>query len=103
MDKKKELETTQQLVKRLLIKYPLARGCDPYLYIRVVKELNPSACNMNFADVMFHLKELGLPCFETVRRTRAGIQANNPELKPPEEVQDYRAKNEEIFREFYGR
>lgn len=102
MDKKEELKHTKALVKKLLIKYPMARDSDSYLYIRVCKELNPEVCNMDFANVMLHLKELGLPCFETVRRSRAYLQSHNPELKGSEKVQDYRTLNEEIYREFYG-
>ena len=100
MDKEKELEKTNKIVKEILEEYPLARGCDPYLYVTVMTILNPDSCNMNFVDVMLNLKELGLPCFETVRRTRAKIQADNPELKPSKEIQDFRDKNEEIFREY---
>ena len=53
-------------------------------------------------DVMLNLKELGLPCFETVRRTRAKIQAENPELKPSKEIQDFRAELEEEFRDYFS-
>ena len=84
MGKKEELETTEKLVKRILIEYPMARSSDSYLYIRVVKALCPEALNKPFSEVMFNLKELGLPCFETVRRSRQKIQNENPILKANE-------------------
>lgn len=100
MDKRKELKNTTELVKVILRDYPMARDSDNYLYIRVMKELNPDTCNMPFAQVMLNLKELGLPCYETVRRSRAKIQSEHPELKGTKRVQEVREENEEIFREY---
>ena len=102
MSKKEELKNTQTLVKDLLTKYPMARDSDAYLYVRVVKELNPSVLDRKFSEVMLNLKDMGLPCFETVRRSRADIQSKNPELKGSDRVQDFRTMNEEIYREFFG-
>lgn len=100
MGKKKELEMTSRLVKKLLTENPKTRDCDPYLYFEVVHMLNPEANNKRFGEVMLNLEELGLPCFETVRRTRAKLQADFPDLRPTPAVQDFRSHNEEVFREF---
>lgn len=100
MDKEKELKNTAKLVKDILEYYPIARDSDDYLYIRVAKELNPTVLNRPFAEVMANLKELGLPCFETVRRCRQKIQADNEDLKGSEKTRSHRAINEEIFKEF---
>ena len=102
MEKKKELERTSKLVKQILVDNPKARACDPYLYIKVVERLNPDAKDKRFAEVMLNLEKLGLPCFETVRRTRADIQSKNPDLKPDKEIQDYRAELETEFRDYFG-
>lgn len=102
MGKQEELKQTQTLVKDILTKYPMARDSDAYLYIRVVKVLNPNALDDKFYNVMLNLKELGLPCFETVRRSRAKLQSTYPELKGSEKVQDFRTMNEEIYREFFS-
>ena len=102
MEKKKELERTSKLVKKILIENPKARGCDPYLYVKVMEKLNPEAKNKRFAEVMLNLKELGLPCFETVRRTRADIRSKNPDLKPDKEIQDFRTELEEEFRDYFS-
>lgn len=100
MGKREEISNTQILVKRLLTECPETRNSDMILYIKVVEKLN-SACNsMAFESVLRNLKELGLPCFETVRRTRAKIQSEYPELKGCKAVQEGRAENEEIFEEY---
>lgn len=100
---KEELKKTRKLVKKILTDYPLARNSDKYLYVRVMQELNPKTCDMPFVEVMLNMKELGLPLYSTVSRTRRDIQAKNPELKGTKKVQETRAELEEEFREYFGR
>lgn len=100
MDKNKELNQTQTIVKDILMKYPKARESDMYLYFKVVNFLNPQAINRPFGDVILTLAELGLPCFETVRRTRQKLQAENPSLKSSGMIQSLRSVNEEIYKEY---
>ena len=100
MDREKELNQTLVMVKDILTHYPMARDSDMYLYLRIVKRVNPSAAGMKFEDVILNLNDLGLPCFETVRRTRQKVQAENPGLKGSEKVRSLRSINEEIHKEF---
>lgn len=100
MDKEKELKETAKLVKVILENYPIARDSDQYLYLRVAKSLNPDSLERPFVEVMANLKELGLPCFETVRRCRQKVQEENPRLKGTQKVRSYRSINEEVFKEF---
>ena len=100
MGKADELKNTTKLVKYLLETEPKTRDSDNYLYVRVVNKIYPQAISMPFINVMYNLEGLGLPCFETVRRSRAKIQAKHPELKGSPVIQDFRAANEEVFREY---
>ena len=100
MGKLEELNTTEKLVKDILIREPLTRNSDNLLYIKVVERLNPNCLNRSFYGVLLHLKELGLPCFETVRRTRAKIQANCPELQSDERVKQTKDEYEQDFEEY---
>lgn len=100
MDKEKELNQTQVIVKDILMNYPIARDSDMYLYLRVVKRLNPAAVNKPFSEVVLNLEELGLPCFETVRRTRQKLQAEFLNLRGSDRIRSLRSVNEEVFKEF---
>lgn len=100
---KKEFKQTKELVKYLLEKYPKTRNSDQLLYVKVVEKLNPGAKGEAFEAVMLNLESMGLPCFETVRRSRQEIQAKNPRLKAVPKVQDYRTKREEEFRKEFRR
>ena len=100
MDMEKELSRTANVVKKMLIEYPAARDSDMYLYFKVVNYLNPQAISRPFGDVILGLAELGLPCFETVRRTRQKLQADFPDLKSSEVVESLRSINEEVFKEY---
>lgn len=100
MDKEKELNQTRVIVKDILMNYPIARDSDMYLYLRVVKRLNPAAVNKPFSEVVLNLEELGLPCFETVRRTRQKLQAEFLNLRGSDRIRSLRSINEEVFKEF---
>lgn len=100
---KEEMECTQRIVKRILIDYPLARDSDIYLYIRVMKSLNPKACDLPFEEVILNMRELGLPLYSTVSRARRDIQLKNPELKGTKKKQEIRAELEQEYREYFKR
>lgn len=100
MDKEKELNQTLLLVKDILIKHPSARDSDMYLYLKVMERLNPAAIDKPFYEVILNLKALGLPCFETVRRSRQRVQEKFTDLKGSEKVRSLRSINEEVFKEF---
>lgn len=99
---KKEFKQTRLLVKSILERYPQTRNSDNALYIKVVSEINPQANNRPFADVLSNLEELGLPCFETVRRTRQKLQQEYPKLGACDKVQDFRTEREEKFRKEFS-
>ena len=94
----KEFKRTRAIVKANLEECPKSRNSDNVLYTKVVEKLNKGALNKPFAEVMFTLEELGLPCFETVRRTRQKLQADFPDLQACDAVQDFRTEREEEFR-----
>lgn len=98
--KKEELTKTTPLVKRILIENPKARDDDMYLYVQVVKALNPDSCKMPFINVISNLKALGLPCIETVGRVRRKLQEDHPELWSSKQVKKYREEAEKDFEDY---
>jgi len=100
MARKKELETTTAIVKRILIKYPIARNSDAYLYIRVMETLNKGSSKLPYSDVVKNLEDLGLPCWDSVTRIRRKLQKEYPELEATETTRKHRKENEEDFKEY---
>lgn len=100
MDREKELLNTTDLVKKILLDDPKARDSDNHLYCAVVISVNPDALTKPFWEVLEHMNDFGLPCFETVRRARQKIQAEHPDLKACEVVESLRSINEEIYKEY---
>ena len=100
---KKEFKQTRKIVKNILTDYPQTRNSDNALYIKVVAAINPQANDRPFANVLLSLEELGLPCFETVRRTRQKLQEEFPDLRACDEVQDFRTMLEDEYRKEFGR
>lgn len=100
MGKATELKTTTNIVKQVLTAYPDARNSDDILYFLVCKYINPLTMNLPFSEVLLKRKELGVPAFESVRRTRQKVQAQNPELSGNTTVEGYRKVNEQVFKEY---
>ena len=104
MDMTKELKTITGLVKAILEQDKPSRNSDSVLYLNVLtiicgkKEIDIKS--LTVPSLLLMGKELGLPNFETVRRSRQKIQAEYPELSGNKEVQAFRAANETTFREF---
>lgn len=98
------LTKLSELVHKALVKNERARNSDTYLYYIVCNEKlkgnGHDIAKITFADSLLRRDELGLPLFESVRRTRQKIQHDNPELAGSREVEAFRAENEKEFREY---
>lgn len=104
MSKTDELKTTKALVKAILEENKQARNSDSFLYLQVLKRRGKEKdIDLNHLPVsvfMLNIELMGFPPFESVRRARQKLQAEFPELSASEEVAEYRAENEEAYREF---
>ena len=96
----KNILQTSVIVKQVLEAVPDTRNSDDLLYIAVCGRINKEALTKPFCQVMAMRNELGLPPFESVRRTRQKIQEKHPELAGCTEVEAHRVLNEEIVREY---
>jgi hypothetical protein len=86
----------RETVYDLLVKDKVARSDDIYLYKMVIKELVPNLLNNTFENVLTEHFDNGFIHFETVRRTRAAIQSENPNL-----VDETTYKKRKKFKESY--
>lgn len=100
MNKSKEIRTTQEVVKEVMEQDRNARNSDDYLIYAVCKRINPVCTGMPFETVVRNRKNLGLPVFETIRRTAQKLRAAHPELAGDAEVEKQRKENEQTFREY---
>ena len=69
------------LVKKILTEHSAARDDDFKVIGYVVQAICPYAMQMTFTKVLWNHAALGIPSFETVRRTRQKIQHDYPELR----------------------
>ena len=93
---------TERLVLSILENVPQTRNSDQLLYLTVIEQIGRGNSNKPISEILLNLEELGLPCFETVRRSRQKIQAEREDLRACDKVQDYREEREESFRRYYG-
>ena len=85
-------------VEYLLKKYPVLRDDDFLLIGSIYHHYYDIGYDESFLQVMKNHKELGLPSFETIRRTRQKVQEENPLL----ESSKAKKKERQIaFNEFY--
>ena len=99
-----DLKAVSAIVKNILMENTRARNDDNVLYHMVLNHVS----NRNGIDIqsmtvpvfLMKMKEYGLPGFETVRRSRQKVQADNPELEGTESTRRKRAKQEAVYREF---
>lgn len=100
----KDLKTIKALVKLILEQDIKARNSDSYLYFRVInyvaKQHNIDLSKLSVISFLMTMSQSPFPPFESVRRTRQKVQEKFPELAASAEVQELRAENEEVFREF---
>lgn len=104
MNKSKELRTTTDIVKDILLNYPPTRNSDNELYFRVCafigKQNGIDIHKMSMPMFFLHLKEYGFPSFETVGRARRKLQETHPELIAEGIVEAHRSMNEKVFRDY---
>ena len=100
MSKAAEIKTTQDVVKEVLETDIASRNSDDYLIFAVCKKINPMCLGMAFETVIKHRKELGLPVFETIRRTGQKMRAAHPELSGNPKVEEQRDQNKKIFKDY---
>ena len=98
------LNTTKWLVKAILEADERTRNSDSFLYFKVIEyieqEKGEPMLGMTVDHFLTHINELPVPPFESVRRTRQKVQAEFPHLAACDKVAEYRAENEEAYREF---
>jgi len=100
MDKATEIKTTQEIVKEVLESDIAARNSDDYLIYAVCRRINPVCLGMSFETVIRHRRDLGLPVFETIRRTGQRMREKYPELAGNGRVEAQRKKSEEVFKDY---
>lgn len=96
----KNIRTTSDIVKEVLENCPDARNSDDLLYINVCRKISPMICTQPLQTVFLMRKELGIPCYESVRRSGQKIRAAHPELCGADEVEAQRVVNEQIVRDY---
>lgn len=75
------MKDLSDIVKKVLTEHKDARDSDFRTIGWVIKLTKPEVMNMTFSAVLWNHKELGVPSFETIRRTRQKVQHDNPDLR----------------------
>lgn len=95
-----KLKQTQDIVKHILETQPDTRNSDDLLYAKVCEYSNKSCLTLPFCMVITNRKTLGIPPFESVRRTRQKLQAAHSELSATDTVEVFRAVEEIKYRNY---
>lgn len=95
-----ELKTVKKMVEKLLKENLILRGDDDLLFCEICRQIKPETQLMSVCEFFLMRKKMGLPSFESVRRSRQKVQEEHPELKPCERVQESRKRQEEKFYNF---
>lgn len=97
--------TIEEVVISVLETSTDARNDDMKLYLLVCDKVNPFVGSKNIGSILFvvimnNYKELNLPHFESVRRSRAKIQAKHPELAGDPACRKERRQLEGMYRTY---
>lgn len=100
-----ELKKIKDLVIETLKQGETFRENDDQLYYAIIVKIMPETesgliGDMPIRSFFANRKKLGLPSFESVRRSRQKVQEEHPELKPCEKVQENRKQQGERFYNF---
>lgn len=92
------LKQTSKLVKSILTDDKRTRNSDSFLYLQVLKhyaeQTGKPVQEMSVQDFLLNMGNLGVPPFETVRRSRQQAQRKHPELAANATVTQMRQENE---------
>ena len=91
-----KLEAVARTVRGILERCPEARDSDDLLYCKIINIYG--AGTMDVLEFFRRRKSMGIPSFETVRRSRQKVQEEHPELKGTRAEE--RAEAEQVFRDF---
>ena len=94
------LKTIEGKVRAVLQENEDARNDDMVLYLALCNLYLKDAGAMPLAQILLNHKELGLPSFESVGRTRRKLQEKCPELLGSVRMQKIRAKGEKAYRRY---
>ncbi len=94
------MDKLNQKVERILRTKPRTRN-DDFLLINEVYKEYISTKSMSFDLLARMHRELELPPFESITRTRRKIQKDNEELKACDVVELARSIQEEKYRDYY--
>lgn len=94
------LKTIEGKVRAVLQENEDARNDDMVLYLALCNLYLKDAGAMPLARILLNRKELGLPSFESVGRTRRKLQEKCPELLGSVRMQKIRAKGEKAYRRY---
>ena len=94
------LKTIEGKVRAVLQENEDARNDDMVLYLALCNLYLKDAGTMPLAGIMTRHKELGLPSFESVGRTRRKLQEKHPELLGNLRMQKLRARGEKAYRKY---
>ena len=83
----RDLFRVAEIVEEILETSETARKDDHFLYFKVCEKLNGEALDTKLGDFLLTVDSFDLPRFESVGRARRKLQAENPKLRPAEDVQ----------------
>lgn len=89
------------IVEIILKNHPDARDSDFRLYGWICAKLNPNVMDLPFKQVMWQHKELDMPSFDTIQRTRQKLQHDKPELRG--KAYNKRMEKQSEYKEKFGR
>ena len=96
----KRIQHVTETVRIILENHPETRSNDNALFIKVVERVNKELIYLPIVELLMNTEQCNVPRFESVRRARQKLQAMHPELRASEAVQEARAENEVIVREY---
>lgn len=77
-----DIKKVKEVVREILVENEEARENDDLLYLLVCQEVcEKPLCEVSLVDAFMHRKELNLPPYESVRRSRQKWQESCPILR----------------------